>query len=79
MDENTKHIVASNLTVAFYSMRQMSETFNESIMFETYENFLSLLDAKFGITERRVLGARPQSGLSPTIAESSGTPTTGKK
>ena len=76
MDENTKHIVASNLTVAFYSMRQMSETFNENIMFETYEKFLSLLNAKFGRSESE---SRPLSGGSTTISESSGTPTTGKK
>ena len=79
MDENTKHIVASNLTAAFYSPQEMGSALTEKIVFETYENFLSLLDAKSGITERRVLGARPQSGLSPTIAESSGTLTTGKK
>lgn len=68
--------MASNLTVAFYSMRQMSETFNENIMFETYEKFLSLLNAKFGRSESE---SRPLSGVSTTISESSGTPTTGKK
>jgi hypothetical protein len=79
MDENTKHIVASNLTVAFCSNRQMGPHCSEQVAFESYEKFLLLLDAKFGTTESEATVSQPLSGISTTIAESFEKLTTGKK
>jgi hypothetical protein len=78
MDENTKQIVASNLTIALYSAQQMSSSFDENTTFKTYEKFLLLLDAKFGITESEAR-PRPLSAVSTTFSEGSATATTGKK
>lgn len=61
MDENTKYIVASNLTIAFYSNVKVSEDFKEESLFAHYEKFVSLLDARFG---RREGEARPVSEAS---------------
>lgn len=46
MNAETKHIVASNLTVAHSSARTNAPDISEEQIFEIYRRFLSLLNAQ---------------------------------
>lgn len=61
MDENTKAIVASNLTVAFYASRKAGNPDFKQIV-DTYRQMLAAAENSDGPGDSDFVGAMPETG-----------------